>query len=148
MSILPPLFTPANRPLNPAILPPMAQTTPSVVPQGWGILNSKPMTYVAGNKPPVPTGLMVKPADIPLIRDAIAHNETRGETNPYSFFQPSGNKTLGNALGKYQVTEGELGTYAQRFLGQPVTAAAFLASPPLQDKYVNNKIQYLIDKGS
>lgn len=85
--------------------------------------------------------------DTPKLITAIKYNESRGEKEPYSFSQPSGTSTLGHALGAYQITEGELKTYAKRYLGKVVTAAEFLASPELQDEYIKNKIEALAKRG-
>lgn len=78
---------------------------------------------------------------------AIKYNETRGEKNPYDFSRFSGSKSLGNALGAYQVTEGELKTYAPKFLGRSVTSEEYQKDPSLQDMYTQAKVSYLRDKG-
>ena len=75
------------------------------------------------------------------VLSVIRHQESRGEKQPYSFSQSSGKKTQGKALGAYQVTEGELKTYAKKYLGRDVTPKEFLESPKLQDTYMTNKIQ-------
>lgn len=74
------------------------------------------------------------------IRQAIGMAESRGEKNPYQFSRFSGKNELGNALGKYQVTEGELKSYAKRYLGKDVTSQEFLTNPKFQDDYINNKV--------
>lgn len=75
--------------------------------------------------------------------NSIGTNETGGvKSDPYSFMQPSGSKKQGNALGKYQVTEGELSTYGKQF-GVPVDSKTFLSNPGLQDTYMKNKVDYL-----
>lgn len=89
-----------------------------------------------------------QPAKAEINSDALLHaigsNETGGvKTDPYAFSQPSGSKKQGNALGKYQVTEGELKTYGSRFLGAPVDSGTFLKNPGLQDTYMKSKAQYL-----
>jgi len=82
---------------------------------------------------------------------AIANNETGVITarkkDPYAFFQKSGSKALGDALGKYQVTEGELKSYAKQFLGRDVTRKEYLTSPEIQDEYVKNKVKFLKQEG-
>lgn len=85
--------------------------------------------------------------EVKKIAEAIANNETGTTTisNPYTYRKPSGNPDLGDDLGKYQVTEGELETYAKRFLGRTVSAAQFISSPELQDEYIHKKIQWLMD---
>lgn len=79
--------------------------------------------------------------------EAVAHNETRSVDNPYSYHKFSGNKHLGEDLGKYQVTEGELKAYAQRFLGFTPTTQEFLSSPEMQDIYMKNKYHYYLKQG-
>lgn len=82
------------------------------------------------------------------VREAIAHNETRGvKGDPYIFTKNSGMKSLGRALGRYQITEGELKTYGPKYLGQNVSAEQFLKSRALQDTYMNTKIAKLSEKG-
>jgi len=80
--------------------------------------------------------------------EAIAYNETRGvQGDPYRFSRYSGNPKQGDALGTYQVTEGELKTYGSRYLGQPMSSQQFLASSTAQDTYVKSKGQYYADMG-
>lgn len=79
---------------------------------------------------------------------AIAETETGGvKTDRYLFARDSGNKELGQALGKYQITEGELQTYEKRFLEADVTPHEFLTSPELQDTYMKNKVAYYLKQG-
>lgn len=76
---------------------------------------------------------------------ALAYNETRGvKTDPYAYSRPSGLPALGRALGTYQVTEGELKSYAKRYLpwAPNITGKQFLASTTAQDNYVGNKYDY------
>lgn len=84
---------------------------------------------------------------IPKIIEAISYNETRGEGDPYAFSRFSGSKDLGDALGKYQITEGELKTYAPRYLGKKIDKKAFLSDPSLQDRYMAGKLQSWRDLG-
>jgi len=81
------------------------------------------------------------------IVDTIRHNESRGEKRPYSFSQFSGKKELGKALGAYQVTEGELKSYAKKYLGKAVTAQEFLKDPKMQEDYIKNKVESLLSRG-
>lgn len=82
------------------------------------------------------------------VRDAIAYNETRGVAgDPYAFSKYSGTKSLGRALGRYQITEGELKTYGPKYLGQNVDAEQFLKSRALQDAYMSTKIAKLSEQG-
>lgn len=87
--------------------------------------------------------------NINKIRESIADNETGiikdGEEYDYSRY--SGREDLGMAMGKYQVTEGELKTYAPVYLGRTVTPKDFQNSSALQEEYITAKIKYLIDKG-
>lgn len=79
--------------------------------------------------------------------NAIAYNETNTIKEPYSYHKFSGSKTLGDDLGKYQVTEGELKTYGKRYLGRVPTKQEFLSSPELQDEYMTAKYNYLKGQG-
>lgn len=86
-------------------------------------------------------------ADPGRVSAAIRQNETGGVKNPYSFRQPSGNPAMGMANGAYQVTDAELRSYAPLYLGRPVTSQQFLASPQLQDQYMNVKATNLAARG-
>jgi hypothetical protein len=94
--------------------------------------------------PIVPTAqaatITTQPVNINKMLEVFRHQESRGEKNPYSFSQYSGVENLGDALGAYQVTEGELRTYGKKYLGKDVTAKQFLENPKLQDTYMTNKI--------
>ncbi len=82
------------------------------------------------------------------VREAIAHNESRGvKGDPYMFSRESGMAALGKALGRYQITEGELKTFGPKYLGQNVSAEQFLKSRALQDNYMNTKIAKLSEQG-
>lgn len=94
---------------------------------------------------PQPT---VDPAEVARIAWAIKQNETRGvKGDPYKFSKPSGNKNLGLAIGAYQTTEGDLKSYAPRYIGQDISGKQFMASTTAQDNYMNNKIKYYREKG-
>lgn len=79
------------------------------------------------------------------IKEAIKYNESRGEEIPYSFYQPSGDKNIGDVLGAYQISEAKLKENAKRFLGKDVTRQEFLANPSLQEKFVESEIKFLLD---
>lgn len=85
--------------------------------------------------------------DASKLGNAIAYNETRGVQNPYSFTKYSGDPTIGNANGKYQVTDAELKTYSPKFLGTTTSPQTFLQSPALQDRYIQAKINSLSSRG-
>lgn len=86
--------------------------------------------------------------DVNKFINSIAANETGGvRGNKYAFSQPSGSPDLGNALGKYQVTEGELKSYGKRFLGNNVTPQEYLASSTIQDNYMKGKANYYDKQG-
>ena len=76
---------------------------------------------------------------------AIGTLETGGEKDPYSFSQPSGYKKIGNANGKYQITDAELKAYAPKFLGKEITPQEFLSSPELQDQFMEAKAKHLLE---
>ncbi len=83
------------------------------------------------------------------LASAIAETETNviPESKRYSFSQPSGIKSLGRAMGKYQVTEGELRDYSKLYTGRKITSKQFLSNPKIQDEYMIGKINYLRSKG-
>ena len=87
------------------------------------------------------------PIDLEKATSSIKYNETRGEKNPYEFYRFSGDSKLGDALGAYQVTEGELKLYSERFLNKKVTREDFLNSRKLQDDYIKGKVKWLESKG-
>ena len=74
---------------------------------------------------------------------AIAYNESRGEKNPYSARRFSGKKELGDALGAYQVTQGELKSYGKKYTGKDITDKEFIGNKELQDLYMENKVKDL-----
>lgn len=80
------------------------------------------------------------------ILKVIRHQETRGQLSPYRFVRFSGDDKQGNANGAYQVTDGELKTYAKRYLGRQVNSDEFLKNPKLQDQYMSNKISDWINR--
>jgi hypothetical protein len=96
-----------------------------------------------------PTVQDVRPVIDPAkVREAIAYNETRGvQGDPYLYKRYSGMKNLGDAIGRYQVTEGEIKTYAPKYLGKPVDINEFRKSKSAQDQYMDAKISYYSNKG-
>lgn len=105
-------------------------------------------THVKDNSKDAPEDGSAHPT-IPAssILTRIARNETGSiKGNAYMFTQPT-YTNLGRALGKYQVTEGELNSHAAKYIGQKVTAAEFIASPKLQDLYMTGKIAALAKQG-
>lgn len=93
----------------------------------------------------------VRQTQVDTMLEAIAQNETsviKGAANKYKYRKhadPDDPKNFDN--GKYQVTTNELATYAKRFLGREVTDWEFLASPDMQERYMKNKINFMIDEG-
>ena len=85
--------------------------------------------------------------NIPRFLQAIANNETSVVDNPYNSKQKSGMTRLGQAMGKYRVTQGELTAYAPRYMGRAVTAKEFQNSPSIQDAYMTGKVKYLSNLG-
>lgn len=117
---------------------------------GSGLIEALKAPNVINLEKPVETQQLdqtFNQVDTVKLREAIGKAETRGVKNPYSFKQPSGSSTLGDALGKYQVTVGELKTYATQYLGKQITPEKFLASQQLQDRYMDGKIAALQAKG-
>lgn len=102
-------------------------------------LPANTVTYTGDPTPAVP---------VDKIRHSIGLNETSiVKGDPYASYQYSGDPKLGNAIGRYRVTAGELRAYAPKYLGQPVTPQQFQASSTLQDKYMNGKIAALAAQG-
>lgn len=88
------------------------------------------------------------PEYVDRFKKAVASNETSVVKDKYGFSQPSGVKAQGAAMGKYQTTEGELATYAKRFLpGTFVTSQQFNTNPNLQEQYMTNKAKYYLNLG-
>lgn len=80
---------------------------------------------------------------------AIGMAETRGvgdDTKRYSFTKPSGAGDL--ALGKYQIREATLRENSERYLGKKVSPKEFLASPKLQDEFLDKMISRWRAEGS
>lgn len=95
-------------------------------------------------KPVVPTSAGI---NIKRMRDAIAFNESRGEGTDqerYAFSRDSGRPDLGKAIGRYQVTEGEINDYAELILGRKITPQEFQQNPKLQDEYVDKKLEMIL----
>lgn len=123
-----------------------------------GILNSQNIPLLGSQVEQVQPEPFLKPPESGMIltnpkrptsqiRDAIAYNETRGVSNPYSFSQPSGSSTIGNALGKYQVTSARLKEKGKQFLGRDIQEKEFLSNPKLQDKFVDAQNAWLRSQG-
>jgi len=103
------------------------------------LFGSKPIVYNAETKPSI---------DAQKFALAIGENETGGvKGDRYKYTRYSGDKNLGNALGKYQVTEGELKTYGPRYMKRAITSKEFLSNPSLQDEYIQNKALHLANQG-
>ncbi len=89
---------------------------------------------------------------IEAAKQAIKYMETRGEAakgtgKDYSFYRYSGDPTLGDALGAYQITETTLKDNAKKFLGRNVSRQEFLNKPEMQDKFYESEHKYLRDMG-
>ena len=78
---------------------------------------------------------------------ALSYEESRGQSDPYTFNQPSGSKKLGRALGKYQVTEALLREKSRKYLGETVTPDEFMASSTLQEKFMKARVEDWIKRG-
>jgi hypothetical protein len=89
-----------------------------------------------------------KPEPDPILKGiAFVETNTVPEDQKYSFRKPSGSKSMGDDIGKYQVTEGELASYADVFLGREVSADEFAASPEIQEEYMSKKVKKLRGDG-
>jgi hypothetical protein len=110
-----------NTPYRPGFKP--GNTLNRIPPPGW-----------AGKKPEVLASVTpVRPnRDVKVqYRDAIASIESRG-SGDYGAVGPK-HKTLGRALGRYQMMEGNIGSWSQEALGRELTVEQFLNSPKAQD---------------
>ena len=97
-----------------------------------------------------PAQIQKKTIDMPRLKKTLAYNETKGipeEKEKYSSSQDSGRVDLGDALGKYRVTEGELETFSKKYLGKKVGKSEFLGNPQLQETYMDNKLADWESKG-
>lgn len=81
------------------------------------------------------------------IKAQIAFRESGVSKEPYSAVNSS-NKDGSKDYGKYQVNERTLETYAKKFLGKLVSAEEFLASPELQEQFVDAAIEHLKSLGA
>lgn len=85
--------------------------------------------------------------DFSILMDAFRHVESRGEKEPYKTRIYSGKPELRDALGAYQITEGELETYAPLYFGTKISPEQFIDSPELQDAYMQKKLDDFQSKG-
>lgn len=86
---------------------------------------------------------------IQKIMEAIAYAETRGvKGDRYTFRKPSGSTKMGDDIGKYQVTEGTLGTYSPRYLGKQVDADYFQNTPSAQEEYMRRFVEDTLSRGN
>jgi len=87
--------------------------------------------------------------NIEKIKAGLAYAETRGvKGNKHTFSQASGEERLGEVIGKYQVTEGELKTYAPKYIGRNMSIKEFRNSPSAQEEYIQGKIKTLLGRGN
>lgn len=70
-------------------------------------------------------------------RDAIAVIESRG-SGDYGAIGPT-HRTMGRALGRYQVMEANIPEWSEKALGRIIGAAEFLSNPRLQDAIFDNQ---------
>lgn len=85
--------------------------------------------------------------DMSPYRNAIASIESAG-SGDYGAIGPT-HKTMGRALGRYQVMEANLGPWSQAALGRTVTPDEFLASPQIQDAVFDHEFgKYLKEYGN
>ena len=87
------------------------------------------------------------PDTIKKYREGIAGNEATKTGDSYTFHKFSGSKALGDDNGRYQITTAEINERSKQFLGRKVSVEEFLASPKLQDQYMDAKIKYLLSNG-
>lgn len=77
-------------------------------------------------------------------RDAIASIESAG-SGDYAAIGPT-HKTLGRALGRYQVMEANIPQWSKEALGRAVTADEFMRNPKLQDAIFDHQFGKYVKK--
>lgn len=77
-------------------------------------------------------------------QNAIASIESAG-SGDYNAVGPA-HKTLGRALGKYQVMEANIGPWSEKHLGRRITADEFMQNPQFQDEIFNGEFGSYADK--
>jgi len=77
-------------------------------------------------------------------RDAIASIESAG-SGDYAAIGPR-HKTMGRALGRYQIMEANIGPWSKAALGRVVSAEEFLASPKIQDAIFDHRFGGYVQK--
>jgi hypothetical protein len=99
------------------------------------------------NLPKTPKKIL-HPLDMEKFLNAIKANETsivRGNVAKSSQF--SGVPKLGRAMGDYRVTEGELASYAPRYMGRKVTPQEFQNYADIQREYMKGKANWFNKEG-
>lgn len=97
-----------------------------------------------GQFPPAPGGGSAPAAGASNYRDAIAGIESAG-SGDYSAVGPT-SKTLGRALGRYQVMEANIGPWSKEALGREVSPQEFLANPQIQDAVFDHQFGKYVQK--
>lgn len=82
--------------------------------------------------------------DMTAYQNAIASIESAG-SGDYGAVGPR-HKTMGRALGRYQIMESNIGPWSKEALGREVTADEFMADPSIQDAIFNKKFASYVDK--
>lgn len=77
-------------------------------------------------------------------RNAIASVESAG-SGDYSAVGPT-HKTMGRALGRYQVMEANIGPWSKAALGREVTPEEFMANPQIQDAIFDHQFGSYVQK--
>lgn len=104
-----------------------------------GILNGSRVDYV--KQPDAPVTAPKPELDTERILASLRHMETRGEKDPYSFYQSSGNSDIGDALGAYQITEAKLKEQSKKLgYAHPITRDQFLQNPNMQDDFMRKMV--------
>jgi hypothetical protein len=85
-----------------------------------------------------------KGGDMAAYRDAIASIESKG-SGDYAAVGPR-HKTLGRALGRYQVMEANIGPWSKAALGREVSADEFLSNPDIQDAVFDHRFGGYVEK--
>ncbi len=97
--------------------------------------------YGGGGVKPSPTSSTSSKGDASY-RDAIAGIESGGR---YDAVGPT-HKTMGRALGKYQVMESNIGSWSEKYLGKRISPDEFLSNPAYQDAIFDGEFGSYVQK--
>lgn len=91
-----------------------------------------------------------RPAFVSEIKQALAKRESDEfvGNEKYTSYQFSGYKPLGEAMGKYRITEGLLHDFDKEFFNRTISTEEFLNTPEIQEDFMTKWINKMIKKGN